>query len=91
VGLRRALPPPDTTRPVLDNSFVAPRNPLEEQLAQIWHEVLGLAPVGVYDNFFELGGDSSARTDSVHVTYDQERRILQGPRCGASRARRPAT
>ena len=37
---------------------IAPRNPIESLLAQIWCEVLGLATVGVHDNFFELGGDS---------------------------------
>ena len=55
---RRALPAPDRTRPELDKAFVAPRDDLEFQLAQIWEEVLGVRPVGVRDNFFELGGHS---------------------------------
>ncbi len=55
---RRALPAPDRTRPELDKEFVAPRDDLELQLAQIWEEVLGIRPVGVRDNFFELGGHS---------------------------------
>ncbi|MGB8476808.1 MAG: alpha/beta fold hydrolase, partial [Candidatus Acidiferrum sp.] len=55
---RRALPAPDRTRPELDNSFVAPRDDLELQLAHIWEEVLGVRPVGGRDNFFELGGHS---------------------------------
>jgi amino acid adenylation domain-containing protein len=39
--------------------FVAPRTPLQSELAKIWAQVLGLAQqVGIYDNFFELGGDS---------------------------------
>jgi amino acid adenylation domain-containing protein len=39
---------------------VAPRTPAEEWMAQVWEEVLGLAPgrVGVEDSFFALGGDS---------------------------------
>jgi amino acid adenylation domain-containing protein len=55
---RRALPAPDRFRPELDKAFVAPRDDLELQLAQIWEEVLGIRPVGVRDNFFELGGHS---------------------------------
>jgi len=41
-----------------DKTFVAPRDALELQLAQIWQEVLDVYPVGVQDNFFELGGHS---------------------------------
>jgi amino acid adenylation domain-containing protein len=55
---RRALPAPDRSRPELEKAFVAPRDDLELQLAQIWEEVLGVRPVGVRDNFFELGGHS---------------------------------
>jgi amino acid adenylation domain-containing protein/non-ribosomal peptide synthase protein (TIGR01720 family) len=51
---RRALPEPDM--PVRE--YVAPRTPIEEELANVWASVLGLERVGVYDNFFELGGDS---------------------------------
>ena len=40
------------------SGYVAPRNPVEEQLVKIWEEVLGFSPIGVYDNFFEIGGDS---------------------------------
>ena len=38
--------------------YEAPRNETEEELAQIWSDVLGMGKVGVNDNFFELGGDS---------------------------------
>ena len=55
---RKALPPPDWSRPALAPKFVAPRTPTEEQLAKIWCEVLGLSRVGVFDDFFELGGHS---------------------------------
>jgi len=55
---RRALPAPDLERPDLDDSFVGPRTPVEEILADIWCEVLGLRKVGIRDNFFELGGYS---------------------------------
>ncbi|HYO58089.1 non-ribosomal peptide synthetase [Archangium sp.] len=53
-----ALPAPELQPAVRSAAYVAPRNELEEQLARIWCEVLGVERVGVDDNFFELGGDS---------------------------------
>ena len=55
---RRALPALGTARPELESPFVPPRTPVEETLAHIWVEVLGLDQVGIHDNFLELGGDS---------------------------------
>ena len=47
------------TRPAhLETAYVLPRNELERQIAMIWEDLLGLAPVGVLDNFFALGGHS---------------------------------
>jgi FkbH-like protein len=45
-------------RPTVKTPFVAPRVPLEQKLAAIYAEVLGIEEVGVYDNFFDLGGHS---------------------------------
>ena len=55
---RHALPAPDRTRPDLGQSVVAPRGPLEEALARIWADILGVERVSVHDDFFELGGHS---------------------------------
>jgi len=55
---RRALPAPDQNRQELEENFVAPRDDLEIQLANIWEKVLGIQPVGIRDNFFALGGHS---------------------------------
>ncbi|MCP4970759.1 MAG: AMP-binding protein, partial [Arcobacter sp.] len=38
--------------------YVAPRDEIEEKLANIFSEVLNVEKVGIYDNFFELGGHS---------------------------------
>lgn len=62
---RRALPPPDRTRPLIETSFVAPRTPAEEKLASIWAQVLGLDRVGANDSFLELGGDSLSATQVI--------------------------
>ena len=45
-------------RPELGDVYQAPGNEREEILADIWQEMLRIAPIGVRDNFFELGGDS---------------------------------
>jgi amino acid adenylation domain-containing protein len=59
---RGALPVPEQLRPDLEQAFVAPNTRLEEVLAKMWVEVLGLERVGVNDNFFELGGHSLLAT-----------------------------
>jgi amino acid adenylation domain-containing protein len=55
---RKALPAPDGVRPQLRRAFVAPRDLMESQLAQLWEDVLDVRPIGVTDNFHELGGHS---------------------------------
>jgi len=53
---RNALPAP--VRGVPDGRFVAPRGPVEVELARIAAGVLGLDRVGAHDDFFALGVDS---------------------------------
>ncbi len=45
-------------RPNLLTSYVAPRNEIEQQIANIWQTLLGIETIGIHDNFFELGGHS---------------------------------
>jgi amino acid adenylation domain-containing protein len=59
---RRLLPAPDTDRPELEGGWVAPSTLVQEQLAEIWREVLGLERVGIQDDFFDLGGHSLLAT-----------------------------
>ena len=53
---RKALPRPDLS--ALQQGYAAPACELEQRLADIWQNVLGVAQIGVDDNFFALGGDS---------------------------------
>jgi acyl carrier protein len=55
---RKALPAPEAQRVEAEAAYVAPRSPVEETLAGIWSEVLGIERVGVTDDFFALGGHS---------------------------------
>jgi amino acid adenylation domain-containing protein/non-ribosomal peptide synthase protein (TIGR01720 family) len=62
---RRNLPAPARTRPDLEEIFVTPRNPIEEKLAGIWSQLLGLDVIGINDNFFHLGGHSLIATQML--------------------------
>ncbi|HEY7354997.1 MAG TPA: amino acid adenylation domain-containing protein [Ktedonobacterales bacterium] len=67
---RKALPEPELTRKELGSDFVAPRTPLEESVAQIWMEVLGVERVGSQDNFLELGGHSLLAVQVISRLYE---------------------
>jgi amino acid adenylation domain-containing protein len=58
------LPDPDLAG-APSAEYLAPRTPLEEAVAAIWAQVLGLAQVGVEDDFFALGGHSLLATQVV--------------------------
>ena len=62
---RKALPAPDDAGREFAASYVAPRTPVEEVLAGVLAEVLGVVRVGVHDNFFALGGHSLLATQVV--------------------------
>jgi acyl carrier protein len=68
---RKALPDPGTSRPELDSAYVAPKTLIEQELANIWGEVLSLNQIGIYDNFFDLGGHSLAATRVVSQVIKQ--------------------
>ena len=59
---RGALPIPGTGLTDLTVGYVAPRNQVEQVMADIWAELLGVERVGVFDHFFELGGHSLTAT-----------------------------
>jgi amino acid adenylation domain-containing protein/FkbM family methyltransferase len=49
---------PGQATPPEQKVLVAPRDELEQQLAELWEEVLEIRPIGVTDHFFDLGGNS---------------------------------
>ena len=55
---RKALPAPDATGGAGETPLTPPRNPIEELLAGIWQQLLGLSAVGIESHFFDLGGHS---------------------------------
>ncbi|HLP62580.1 MAG TPA: amino acid adenylation domain-containing protein, partial [Candidatus Deferrimicrobium sp.] len=66
---RQALPEPLRT----GSNYIAPRDEIEEKLAQIWAEVLNLGKnaIGIDDDFFELGGHSLKATTLVYRIYKE--------------------
>ncbi len=54
---RRALPAPDGSS-AATREYAAPQGAVEEALARIWQDLLGIGQVGRHDHFFELGGHS---------------------------------
>ncbi|HET8774712.1 MAG TPA: non-ribosomal peptide synthase/polyketide synthase, partial [Thermoanaerobaculia bacterium] len=54
---RKALPAPELTA-LSSRQYEAPQGAIEEQVAEIWRQLLHVQRVGRHDNFFELGGHS---------------------------------
>jgi amino acid adenylation domain-containing protein len=61
---RHALPAPETTTGQMAPR-VAPRNQVEESLAELWKSVLQVPEAGIHDHFFEQGGHSLLATQLV--------------------------
>ncbi len=61
---RQALPEPEAAGGD-ERPFVAPRGPVEEAVAAVYADVLGVGRVGAHDSFFDLGGHSLLATQAV--------------------------
>ncbi|HKV35211.1 MAG TPA: amino acid adenylation domain-containing protein [Pyrinomonadaceae bacterium] len=62
---RRQLPEPEQSLSENQQHFVAPRTTIEEMLAMIWSELLGVDQIGIHHNFFDLGGHSLLGTQLI--------------------------
>jgi len=60
-----ALPAPTSLNTIVDEVYLSPRTPVEQQIASVLAELLGLEKVGVNDNFFFLGGHSLLGTQLI--------------------------
>jgi hypothetical protein len=70
---RNALPDPESSRRAPGEAFAPPDTPVEQVLAHIWGEVLGIDSIGVHDHFFDLGGHSLLVTQMIARVRDMLR------------------
>lgn len=54
----RALPAPIDAQYTRESASVVPGTPLEQNIVNVWREILHVETIGIYDNFFDLGGHS---------------------------------
>ncbi len=86
---RQALPAPAWSRAEDEAGVVGPRNHIEEIVAGIWTQVLGVERVGLHDDFFELGGHSLIATRvaaRINETFHIElplRNVFEAPTVAA--------
>ncbi|MCA1615318.1 MAG: amino acid adenylation domain-containing protein, partial [Acidobacteria bacterium] len=73
---RKALPRADASRPELEAEYVTPQTELQQGVAAVWREVLGLEQVGIHDNFFDLGGHSLLLAQVLAKLRDISRREI---------------
>jgi amino acid adenylation domain-containing protein/thioester reductase-like protein len=64
-----ALPTPKWTR-MEEGVYIAPSNPLEKGIADIWYQILGLDLIGIHDNFYELGGHSLSSMKMINIVSE---------------------
>jgi amino acid adenylation domain-containing protein len=65
---RRALPAPGFAAGSAE--LIPPRTLLEQEIAEVWREVLGVERVGLRDSFWDLGGHSLLATKVLARLHD---------------------
>ncbi|WP_420574981.1 amino acid adenylation domain-containing protein [Kordia sp.] len=69
--INRAALPEISTDNIIKAEYVAPRNEVEEELKEIWEDIIGVENIGIKDNFFELGGHSLMISQVINTIYKQ--------------------
>ena len=73
------LPAPEAAPSENEVDFEPPATAVEESVAVLWSELLGIKRVGRRDNFFECGGDSLlAMQLVVRIHYAKIARYCKG-------------
>jgi amino acid adenylation domain-containing protein len=80
---RKALPAPQDDA-FARGAFEEPQGEVEQLIAALWQELLGVARIGRYDNFFELGGHSLLAVELIerlrqHQLKVDVRRLFAAP------------
>ncbi|WP_420126754.1 beta-ketoacyl synthase N-terminal-like domain-containing protein [Longimicrobium sp.] len=57
-------------RPRLATEYHPPATDVEEVVATMWEELLGISPIGIHDDFFALGGHSLLATQIISRCRD---------------------
>ncbi|MBD5021009.1 hypothetical protein GUF50_16650, partial [Xanthomonas citri pv. citri] len=68
---RSALPIPEN-KPAKRQNIILPRNLVEEELANIWKQVLGVNTISIDDDFFAIGGHSLRALQVIHTLKHQQ-------------------
>ena len=69
---RQRLPEPGASAaPAARRARVAPEGPVEEAIAEVWQNLLGVTAVDARDNFFELGGHSLLAMEAVALVEER--------------------
>ncbi|WP_394749647.1 non-ribosomal peptide synthetase [Spongiimicrobium salis] len=64
--LKRESLPPLLDDHIIQRPYIAPKNKVQIEIAEIWQDVLGVQKIGVNDDFFELGGHSLMVTQIIN-------------------------
>ncbi|WP_343618697.1 amino acid adenylation domain-containing protein [Flavobacterium sp.] len=54
---------------VIHKQYTAPKNQIEQELVEIWQQILGVNNIGTTDDFFQLGGHSLKAMELLSIIH----------------------